>query len=86
MTRTERRLMRGGRPGKDALYFLLTFLGALSLGLPGMWCLLTAGFTVVFFLLFLHSTRGGCPQAPASHIDPRPIASIHAPLPHRDAC
>jgi hypothetical protein len=86
MTRTERRTRRSAMPGRDAFFFLMTFLGTLLLGLPGWWCLLAAGLTVVFFLLFLHSTRGGCPQAPASQIHPRPIASIHAPFPHRDAC
>ncbi len=89
MTRNERRSRRGKRSGKDGLFFLMTFLGALMLGLPGVWCLLAAGLTMSSFLLFLHSTRGGCPQAPACRVRPRPVVSIHpqrASFPHRDAC
>ncbi len=87
--RCERRSGKGRAPGRDGLLFLMTFLGALLLGLPGTWCFLAAALTAGSFLLFLRSTRDGCPPASARRARPQPLAPAcpaPAACPRRDAC
>ena len=83
--RTMNRKVRSTKKGMDAFYFLMTFIGALLLELPGLWCFLAAGITVTFFLLFLHSTRQGRPRATTTRLYREPVAA-DAAFPQRDAC
>ena len=83
--RTVNRNGRSNRKGRDAFYFLMTFIGALLLELPGLWCFLAAGATVTFFLLFLHSTRPERPRASSARLYRGPAATDTA-VPRRDAC
>ncbi len=83
--RTVNRSKKNKRKGKDAFYFLMTFIGALLLELPGLWCFLAAGVTVTFFLLFLHATRCERPRASTTRLYQGPVVT-EATFPHRDAC